>query len=172
MRRILFVISALFLLLLPFGCKTTEANYKKAYDRAKDNVHLQGGDDSTVYTQYRREATTTKVAVDGDTLAFRTDYLMAIADNGKPAPRMGQYNVAVGRFKQIFNARSQRDRLIAQGRYPGAFIAQTREPMYYVIAATAPTVADLMPEYHRILADTLHLPKGMPQLLKSAVRVW
>lgn len=153
-------------MILATGCRTSEAGYQKAYEKAVSNPRLMSDDDSTIFTQYRREASLTRLVIDGDTLEVRTDYLRPI--EGFMPEQLRNYNIAVGRFKQLFNARSQQERMHRLG-YTGTIIAQTREPLYYVIAAGASTPSEILPLWRQLTADTaLHLPQGMPQLLHPA----
>lgn len=60
--------------------------------------------------------------------------LVRITENGGGTrENLKQFNVVAGQFKQLFNAGSFRDRLADAG-YPGAFIVETAEPYYYIIA--------------------------------------
>ncbi len=60
-----------------------------------------------------------------------------------------------------------RTRLASSGNYPDAFIVQTREPLYYVIAATADTPQDAAAALQKVRNDqTLMLREPLPWVLQ------
>lgn len=118
------------------GCKTSEKNYREAYERtiARDNERADF--DDTVYGRYRRDVKTTPtVTASGDTLDVRSTYVTVTPDGGGIPENLKRYCVVAAEFKQLFNARSVRQRFV-DGGVPGAFIVQTREPFYYVVAGS------------------------------------
>ncbi|MDE6458082.1 MAG: hypothetical protein K2L31_05710 [Muribaculum sp.] len=58
----------------------------------------------------------------------------------------------INQFKQIFNARSQMNRLRENG-YPDAFVLETGEPLYYVVAATTDDSEEAKKTYLKIQKD-------------------
>ncbi len=132
MKRSTPLLIAVILLLTAIGCKTTEENYRAAYQRAKDNE--RGGIDSTIYNRIRQEARPMQIKVDGDTVGMRSEYV-AVTDGqtGITADALKRYSVVVAQFKQLFHAKSVSRRFVEAG-YAGTFIVQTREPLYYVVA--------------------------------------
>jgi len=122
------------LMLLTTGCKTTEQDYKNAYDRtinANDSTRTDFKD--TIYGKYRRAVRDEQIKVGNDTIDTRIIDVTIAKDTGATNTTMKRYCVVTAEFKQIFNARSMQDRLIEQG-ITNAFIVQTAEPFYYVIA--------------------------------------
>lgn len=150
------------------SCKTTEANYKAAYERAVERKNE--GIDSTVYAAIRREAKPSVIALDGGVqLPLVTEHVSVTPDNGNTSVALRRYCIVAGKFKQIFNARSMRTRLASSGNYPDAFIVQTREPLYYVIAATADTPQDAAAALQKVRNDqTLMLCEPLPWVLQPA----
>ena len=79
-----------------------------------------------------------------------------------------RYNVAVGQFKQKFNAREMRARLQANG-YPDAFIIHTREPLYYVCTATCQTPQEAATALEKVKTDkSIVLRSPLPFILRPA----
>lgn len=117
------------------GCKTSEKNYREAYERAIEGKGNLDPADSTVYTRYRREMKENQAVVNGDTITVYTQHVAVTENGGGIKESLKRYNVVVGKFKQVFNARSMRERLAGNG-YSGSFVVHTREPYYFVIAGS------------------------------------
>lgn len=128
-----FILLAVLTLTAMTGCKTTEANYRAAYETAKERANT-GGLDSTVYASIRREARPGTVKVGNDTMPLTTQYVKPTKIDGTTQP-LNRYNIVVAQFKQLFNAKSMVGRLKDAG-YADASIAETKEPLYYVIASS------------------------------------
>ncbi len=155
------------LALLP-GCKTTEANYRQAYEVAVAQRQESTGLDSTVYARIRNSAVTSSLIVGNDTLPLRTEYIGATKDGGIEKEQLRRYNIVVGQFKQIFNARQMRERLIGDG-YGETFIVHTREPLYYVVIAASDTASDIIAPWQKIKADkSIVLRQPLPFVLSPA----
>ncbi len=114
------------------SCRTSEANYRAAYEQAVSRRDDTSGIDNTVYDKIRREAVSSTRVVNGDTVAVKRERVKL----AEPAEGeiLQQSYVVVAQFKQLFNARSLCNRLKAGG-YPGATLLVTREPLYYVAVA-------------------------------------
>ncbi|MDE5751098.1 MAG: hypothetical protein K2H88_00495 [Duncaniella sp.] len=150
------------------GCKTTEANYRQAYEAAVTHREESTGLDSTIYSRIRNSARTSCLVVGADSLPVRTEYIGITKDGGLEKNDLRRYSVVVGQFKQIFNARQMRERLVGSG-YTGTFIVQTREPLYYVAVATSDTPADILAEWKRVTTDDgLVLRAPLPFVLVPA----
>ena len=61
--------------------------------------------------------------IDGDTLQLLMQPVSAVAGEGLTSSQIRNYNVVVGQFRQIFNARQMRQRLIASGYASTAVLA-------------------------------------------------
>lgn len=157
MRFMLILLLAGAMLPTMWSCKTSEANYRAAYElaRQKDTA----GVDSTVYSRIRSEERPQTVVAGGDTLAMKTEYVRLTDGCGGTAEGFRPYNVVIARFKQLFNAKSVRSRAIEAG-YKDAFIVQTREPLYYVVAVSCATTA----EARKALAD---VTKRQPVVMRD-----
>ena len=112
-------------------CKTTEANYRAAYEKAIENRD-KNAVDSTIYGRFRQEMKQTGVVSGNDTVPIRVQHVAVTEGGGGIREYIRPYNIVVGEFKQVFNAKSLRERLV-NGGYPRAFVVNTREPYYYVI---------------------------------------
>lgn len=117
------------------ACKTTEANYRQAYDRAVAGRDSADAIENTVYGAHRRAMGTRQMIVAGDTFDIRSQRVALTEGGGGIRENLRPFNVVVGQFKQLFNARSMRERLVDAG-YPGTFVVETAEPYYYVVLSS------------------------------------
>ncbi len=150
MKRLPVIILVLAAVLT--GCKTNENNYRQAYEAAVAQREESAGLDSTIYSRIRNSARTSKLVVGADSLPVRTEYIGYTEDGGASRATVKRYNIVVGQFKQVFNAKAMRKRLLEQG-YDSAFIVHTREPLYYVVTATCATPEDAAREFERVKSD-------------------
>lgn len=158
------IISAI--LLIAEGCKTTEENYRAAYETARQNQY--SGVDSTIYAKIRQEAVPSVILEGGDSIRMQTEFVTATKAKDGTAPQVKRYGVVVGQFKQVFNARAMLSRIAANG-YPDAYIVETREPLYYVVAVGSDTPQQAAKDLRRIAADkSMSLRQPLPWILQSA----
>jgi hypothetical protein len=132
----LFFLALLAMLFLATGCKTTEQDYKRAYDRtmaANDSTRTEFSE--TIYGRYRRAVRDEQIKVGNDTIDTRIIDVAVTKDTGATNSNLQRYCVVAAEFKQVFNAKSMQNRLIEQGN-TDAFIVETAEPFYYVIAGS------------------------------------
>lgn len=149
------------------GCRTTEANYRAAYEVAHRKSEQKSPVEGTVYEKIRNESVESRMVAGNDTVPMNTVMVGAVKDFTNPDD-IKQYSVAVNQFKQIFNARSQAQRLRDAG-YPQATVVMTSEPLYYVIAGGADNAAEAMEIYHRVKKDKAIVTKSpFPWVLKAA----
>ena len=150
------------------GCKTTESNYRQAYETAVAKNRDSSGVDSTIYAKIRNSARTSDLVVTGDTMPMRTEYIGYTEDGGASRETIGRYNVVVGQFKQVFNARQMRARLQSSG-YDSAFIIHTREPLYYVCTQACATPEEAEKAFVRVKDDkSIVLRDPLPFILRPA----
>lgn len=140
------------------SCKTSEANYRAAYDRAVAGRDSTGGVESTVYGAQRTMSARMAI-IGGDSVEIRYQRLAVTEGGGAIRETLKPYNVVVGQFKQLFNARSMRERLVDSG-YPSAFVAETSEPYYFVILSSHADAASAL----KALRD---IPAGFPVRMKA-----
>ncbi|MBD5202823.1 MAG: plasminogen receptor (KT) [Barnesiella sp.] len=168
MRKSAIYILGLIAALGIVSCKTNENNYRAAYQAAVEHRQESSGVDSTIYARIRNQAQESMLAVGTDSIPLRTEYIGYTDGGGASREKVQRYNVVVGQFKQIFNANAMRNRLLASG-YSDAMILQTREPLYYVVAATCSTAAEASELFHKIKDDkSLVLRSPLPFVLQPA----
>lgn len=133
MRNLILILAAAMLMA---ACKTSETAYRAAYEKAVAGRTDESAIDSTIYGNVRRQMTArTATLPGGGSIEIRTQHIRATAGAGATADSIRAYSLVAGGFKQLFNARSLRQRLIDAG-YPNTFIAETSEPYYYVITGS------------------------------------
>lgn len=151
------------------GCKTSEENYRKVYEVAKqkkaetDSLNASG----TIYDRVRNQGFSTRAVAGGDTLSVRQEYV-AEPENipHQEYDPMWNYGVVAGQFRQLFHARSMAQRLRDAG-YTHAFIVQTREPVYYVVAEGAQQLDAIIPTFKRLQQEPpFPLSAPAPWILK------
>mgnify|MGYP001027885617 CR=1 FL=1 len=165
MKNILLpIISAIIAVALLGACKTNEANYRAAYEQAKDK-NTDTGD--SLSTQGLRDFNRPKaMVIGGDTLMVRTERVVVSKDAGVAEAALKKYCVVVAQFRQIFNARSMCQRLI-DGGYPGAFVVNNREGQYYVVASATDSSSEAAAMIRDITADkSVVLREPYPYVLR------
>lgn len=148
------------------GCKTSEANYRAAYDRAVAGRDSVDAVESTIYGAQR--AMSSRVAVvAGDSLEIRPQRVAVTEGGGGIRENLKTYCVVVGQFKQRFNACSMRERL-AEAGYADAFVVETAEPYYYVVLSSHADVAAAGKALRAIPADfPVRMKAPLPFILQS-----
>lgn len=148
------------------GCKTTEANYKAAYEIAKEKQ--ERAEDDGTGAKLQQFADPKETTVDGVKLMMHTDYVGFVTGGGVTRDDLYRYNVVVGRFRQVFNAKQMRERLIAAG-YEKACVVSTRDAGFYVIAISCKTPQEAEQGIERVKADSsLSLRAPLPFILRPA----
>lgn len=149
------------------GCKTTEANYRAAYEATVHKRQQASGVDSTLHSIISNETPKSYLTVGSDSLPLKVEYIGYTENSGATRENTCRYNIVVGQFKQLFNAQAMRKRLIDSGY--DARLLHTREPIYFVVASSCNTPEEAQAQYQRILYDKkITLPKGMPFILQPA----
>lgn len=168
MKYLLIIISAVLAGMAVTSCKTTEENYRKAYEVAAEQKRENAGIDSTIYGRIRNSATTSRLVVGTDSLPMRKEYIGYTDGGGSSRDNVKRYNIVVGQFRQIFNAKQMRQRLI-DGGYDSAMIVHTREPMYYVITSSVSTPEEALAAWQRVNNDkNIVLRAPLPFVLSPA----
>lgn len=166
MRHIAILCVSLLAVMALGGCKTNENNYRAAYEMARQKE--RSGIDSTVYEKIRKEARPSTVDVDGRRLPALDVAVRVTSGLGEPS-QLKSYCVAVAQFKQLFNAKAMTTRL-RQGGYD-AFVVETREPLYYVLAGSSDTASDAAMLLERVAADkSIVLRDPYPFILRPVGR--
>lgn len=132
MKKLLFLTAILAFVFA--ACKTNEANYRAAYELAKEKRTETG--DSLTTSRLRSSQLPKMTAVGSETLPVLTIPVSVYSDKGKvPEGQLKKYLIVVGQFRQIFNAGSMAARLVSEGDY-GAFVVYDRQKDYFVVAAS------------------------------------
>lgn len=133
MNKTLYLIgSIVFMMLLSAAsCKTTEENYKAAYDIAVKKQESGAGRDVSSYISRERRLNEYK-QVGTDSVRIVIEHV-SVVDG--PVNNAKKYGVVVGEFKQVFNARSYRDRInnAENSLETPAFVVMNAMKQYYVI---------------------------------------
>lgn len=119
MKRILLMVAAVALVGGMTSCKPKQSAYRAAYERAKQQeiVHASPVQDDVMPVS--NEAT-------------RSERIQAA--QGEDASSLRTFSVVIGSFQNITNAKSLKERMIAQGYH--AFLAQNEKGMYRVIVSS------------------------------------
>lgn len=112
------------------GCKTTERNYKQAYDIAIQKRQKEATDTDLQTEGFVRDGAPKKVAADDGEIYVLVLRMQAQKPVETP---LKDWNVAVAAYKMAGNAHSQAEGLQLEG-YKGARVVLSSDT-YYVIAA-------------------------------------
>lgn len=144
--RTLSAAAAMALLLVANGCKTTEANYRAAYEKAVARQNegltpeeLQG---------FEREKAVPVSIWRGDSIPLRARYARTMAETPQTTAA-ARYNIIVAEFTQRFNATSAAERA-RTGGYPDARVLFDNEKRYYVSAVSAATLDSAVVLLHHV----------------------
>lgn len=152
------------------GCKTTEANYRNAYETTLAHRREKAADDDapTALTAMGGNRPAMVHVAPGDSLPMSTVWISGARETDvADRDTVGRFNVAVGRFRQSFNARQMLARLRRSG-YPGALILKSADA-YFVAAATTDIIDSARSCLRRVEADpSLSLREPFPFILRPA----
>ena len=138
------------------SCKTSEENYKKAYEAAVEKQN-EGYTDEEIVNMAREEAIP-RTVFRGDSIPLKGVYVNTVKLD-PPVNAALRYNVVVATFKQKFNAMSVLDRLRAGGYDDGRLLID-KDQTYYVAAHTTDTLSNAVETLHKI-------EKEQPVAMKS-----
>lgn len=134
--RILLTIAAVCVLAV--GCKTSEENYRAAYDKAMEGRAGRDSIENTIYGAARHGMDMRLARFGADSAEVKTQRVRVTDGGGGLREWLRPYSVVAGQMKQLFNAQSLRERLADNG-CPRAFVVETSEPYYYIITETYAT---------------------------------
>lgn len=154
-----------------WACKTTEENYRSAYEKAIERRDSVRSLDQTIYGAQRRPMGEQTYISGTDTVAMY-QYQVALTDGGGGVREwLRPFNVVVGQFKQKFNAVSMRERLVDAG-YARTFVVQTGEPYYYVVLSSWPNRDEAAKALLEIPSDfPVPMKDPLPFILITRVRL-
>ena len=158
------IIAPLLVLAVLAGCKTNENNYRQAYETARQKE--QAGLDTIVYNKIRNEARPAEININGENVRMTTVNVTVVNGFGETS-QLRRYNTVVNQFRQSFNAKAMTKRLKDNGY--NAFIIQTSEPIYYVVAGSFDNKEEALTMLHTLQTDTrMVLKDPFPHLLEAA----
>ena len=169
MRKIFVLLFGILACTLVFtGCKTTEANYRKAYEKAvADNDRGVTEFDKTIYSRIRSQMRDLSYTLDGRDVTTRLMRVKVTPDGGGIPEWLRKYSVVVAEFKQLFNAKSMRSRLVDAG-YSRTFLVENGEPYYYIVLDSTNDLLQAVELADSVAASfPLPLKEGFPYILEQ-----
>jgi hypothetical protein len=165
MKRLVYATLLATVFALTFSaCKTSEENYRKAYEIAKAKQY-EGLTEEEI-TAMEQEAIVPKSYYKGDSIPYRPMYVKW--DDGGVDSTALKYNVVVADFTQLFNARSVMSRLQKAG-YRNAVVMHDKDNRYYVGAVTTASLDSAVVAFHALEKKSpLPLKTGYPYILAKA----
>lgn len=137
------------------GCKTTEANYRSAYETALR--HQQERQDAGVPEGVELRNTGAlepkPVEIDGVTLPMVTAWVLTADKAVAPLDSLGKFTVVVAQFKQVFNASQMKKRLSDNPCY-SPLLLKLSDGSYLVGVNTTDDPVVAMREYEKVKADS------------------
>lgn len=129
-KRVVYaMVAAVLLSLTAVSCKTSEENYKAAYDiAARKQVGGVNRDVSSFIEREKRLSEQKVVA--GDTVRMLTRRVRMIEGNDAD---IDNYCVVAGDFKQVFNAKSLSGRINTAEGNTLSYVVMNPEKLYYVV---------------------------------------
>ncbi len=156
-KKFLLIIGCVLLLMATVtSCKTTEENYRKAYDAAIEKQN-EGYTADELLGMAREEAIP-RTVFNGDSIPLKGVYVNTVKLD-PPVEAALRYNIIVATFKQKFNAMSVLDRLRQKGYQDGRLLID-KDQTYYVAAYTTDSLGKAV--------ETLReIEKSSPVAMKS-----
>lgn len=169
LRKSFFLsLSVIFCAIIFASCKTSEANYRAAYEKAIAGRDSLTALENTVYGRHRRNTTSSLAIAGNDTVEMIATRVRVTEGGGGINENLKPYSVVVGQFKQLVNAKSLRERLVDAG-YPSAFVVETAEPYYYIILNSYPNRAMAVEECVKLSGNKddfpIRISDGLPVVL-------
>lgn len=169
MNRKLITTVWLLALLLCVGCKTTEQNYKNAYETARQHqAERQGVDLPDGATLKNPDVPDPRpVVIDGVELPMVTAWVLTADKAVTPLDSLGKFTVVVAQFKQIFNASQMRDRLASSNGLKPVILKMANG--YYLVGAyTTNDPSQALEDYNRIKDDkSIMLKEPFPFIFRT-----
>lgn len=149
-QDLLHLVICLFCIVTVCSCKTTEANYRAAYEIAKEKSISDNILDDETNQQMLLESITSRLIVDGDSIPLKSMHVK-IATGCGDSDDLKKYCIAVAEFKMVFNAKSMMNRLRTTGY--DAIVVENGDPTYYVIASKYSTPDETKTAFQKIIQD-------------------
>jgi len=135
---IIFVAATIIIGFALPSCKTTEENYRKAYEATVDKQNE--GYTAQELSEMAREEAIPRAVYKGDSIPLKGVYVNTVKLDPPVASAL-RYNVVVATFKQKFNAMSVLSRLREAG-YENCRLLIDKDQLYYVAASTTGSLDD------------------------------
>ena len=155
------------------GCKTTEQNYRTAYETARQHqIERAGGElPEGVELKNTGAPVVKQVSVDGVDMPAATAWVLTNDKNVTPLDSVGKYTVVVAQFKQVFNASQMRQRLAA-GHYVAPVLLKISNGDYLVGAYTTDSATQALESLKAVEADsTISLKKPYPYIFRVGQKI-
>ena len=155
--KVTLVLSLIVILGLS-SCKTTERNYKAAYDTAMAKKAKETVDNDLPDDMVSADAPKHRV-IGKDTIQWKAMRLIpdirpqVSGEDGTD----GQYFVAVGKYRMPTNARSGAERMRGNG-YPGATAAKAADDEWYLISGRYQTLENAAKAVGKYIKDNKDYP--------------
>ncbi|MCH5319849.1 MAG: hypothetical protein J1E38_09110 [Paramuribaculum sp.] len=161
------IVTLLITLVVLTGCKTTEANYRAAYEVAKNKKEKasEAMPEGVVLQKYDLPKL---MIIEGDSLMVLRSYVGKVKEENMTSGGLKKFNIVVGEFKQVFNAKQMMSRLKEKG-YSGAGVLETNRKDYYVVADQLDTAKETKDVLGKVMSDTsLIMREPLPFVLIPA----
>lgn len=149
-QNLLYFAICLFCIVTICSCKTTEANYRAAYEIAKEKSTSDNILDNATNQQMLLESISSRLIVDGDSIPLKSMHVKISKGCGNPND-IKKYCIAVAEFKMAFNAKSMMNRLRSKGY--DTIVVENGDPTYYVIASKYSTPKETKTAFQQIIKD-------------------
>ena len=162
-----FCLVGLFALSIMTVCKTSEKNYREAYEKAvAKNDRGVTEFEETIYNRYRKQVAEAPMNVGDKTINTKILRVKVTDDGGGIREWLKKYSVVAGEFKQKFNANSLRKRFVEAG-YPRTFLVENGEPYYYVVIDSSDDITAMSNLADSIAANPpFTLKEGYPFIMQ------
>ena len=161
--RGIIVLTIFLLTLVLTGCKTSEANYRAAYEKAKTRGESEAVD-REVYDKIAQEQGPSPMTFGSVTIPGKKMYMSVMPTEDVAPGTVRSFSVVAARFKQLFNARSVAKRLKEMG-FNDAFITKDREDYYYAVASSVGSALEALDVMNRLKESGLAMPETFPYVI-------
>ena len=162
MKYIQYCFCSILFLCVFVGCKTNETNYRAAYELAKGSAQ-----DGEMLGLIEKKSVPQLTTIGDVQVDLRKEYVAVTVDGGGTKEMLKRYNVVIGRYRQVFNARSMRARMEALGY--DAFVIENREPSYFVVAGASDEINEAIKILQSVAEnDKIVIKSPFPWVLEPA----
>lgn len=145
------------------GCKTTEENYRRAYETATAKQNAAYTDDEV--GRMAAEEAIPRTVYKGDSIPMRGMWVNTVRLDSL-STRARRYNVVAGRYRQKFTAMSMVERFRHNG-YDGALLLIDKDQLFYVAPLSTDTLDRAVEVWQQLSASSpVALQSPFPYILK------